>query len=521
MATITVTYTWSIPDTFDINYNWKVVPAIVEVNFPTLISNGPQNSLSRPTLLYPNGGDNILAREIEISWLENFPASADGLRASFEVFFCENYDYLTEPDWKMIAVVPSGIGKFNWRIGNTLKSKNVRCGVRAVNSRGERSAMSISATSFAIQKSIPNTPVVLSPLPNSRYGNSISFVFDDSGIINTFSQRAKYSAYISSAKASVPFTPIFQNIPVGTGPLMWDTTSMPAADDYLITVFLADDDSNKSQEVNITDVQILHDNFFVIDTQPPTGFVQINNANQYTKSTDVSVKLFAFDETTGIHSMQFVESAAQEILGSPDYYTNMKFWTLSDKDGEKLLKVKLQDYGGNRASESTKLFRILFDLNNADIADMILQSTTDVVWMAVNGNAPGIYKFTPQSSLVANLSEEVNSLCFYDNVLYISIKTSDNTALMQRWTGFVIEEVFALTVMDSEIITMAEYKGKLYCGSKNGNLSVYDKTSVTNIRNLSGSINKLYSDGNLLYIVTSGSKNVQIFDGNQYTEVST
>lgn len=219
--------------------------------------------------------------------------------------------------------------------------------------------------------------------------------------------------------------------------------------------------------------------------------------------------------------MQFVESGAQDILGSPDYYTNMKFWTLSDKDGEKLLKVKLQDYGGNRASESTKLFRILFDLNNADIADMVLQNTADTVWMAVNGTTPGIYKFTPQSSLVTNLTEQVNSLCFYDNVLYISIKTSDNTASIQRWTGFLVEQVFALTTMDSEINTMAEYKSKLYCGSKNGNISVYDKNSVTNLKNFNGMISKLYSDGNLLYIVTSGSKNVQIFDGNQFTEVST
>jgi hypothetical protein len=80
----------------------------------------------------------------------------------YELFFCENYDYVTEPDWKMIASVPSGIGKYNWKVGNNIKSKNVRCGIRGVNSRGERTDMSVSAASFSIRKSIPYAPSFVS-----------------------------------------------------------------------------------------------------------------------------------------------------------------------------------------------------------------------------------------------------------------------------------------------------------------------------------------------------------------------
>jgi hypothetical protein len=143
-------------------------------------------------------------------------------------------------------------------------------------------------------------PLVLSPIPNARYSKNIKFIFDDSAITNAFSQRAKYNIYFSSAKAEIPFTPIIQNVPVGLGPLRWDILSLPASDDYVLTVYLTDDDGNKSQEVNIQNVAILHDNFFIIDTKPPTGYLQINNSDQYTKSLDVSVRLYAYDDSTGI-----------------------------------------------------------------------------------------------------------------------------------------------------------------------------------------------------------------------------
>lgn len=521
MPTITITYTWSVPDTFDINFDWRVVAEVESINFPTLITSGPQNSLFRPTLLFPNGNENILGREIEISWLENFPPSVDNTQVWYEVFFSENYDYVTEPDWKMIAVVPSGVGKYNWKIGNTIKSKNVRCAVRAVNSRGERSTLSISAASFSIKKSVPNTPVVISPIPNSRYGSSITFNFDDSGILNTFSQRAKYNIYMSSIKAGVPFTPIVQNIPVGTGPIVWDATFVPASDDYVLTVFLLDDDGNKSQEVNIDGVAILHDSFFLIDTKPPTGYVQINNSAQYTKSLDVAVKVFAYDDITGVHAMQFIEGDKDDVIGSPEAYTNMKYWTLQDEDGEKILKLRIQDFGGNRSLQTDKVFRVLFDLDNADISDVALNKRTGDVWAAINGDAPAIYKFTPASSLITYVNEEINCITFYDNVLYISAKTEDSTALIYRWTGFLIEEVFALTNIDSEVVSVQEYRGKLYLGSRNGDLHVYDKSVVSTIKNFGKQISKLYSDVSLLYIVTESSKNLQVFDGSAYTEVQT
>ena len=66
------------------------------------------SSPSQPTLIYPNGNEIISAKYIIIEWKESIPVS-DGSVSWYEIYYTDNYDYLEEPDWKMIAIVPSGI----------------------------------------------------------------------------------------------------------------------------------------------------------------------------------------------------------------------------------------------------------------------------------------------------------------------------------------------------------------------------------------------------------------------------
>ena len=522
MSTIVVLYNWSVPETFEADFEWRIVTPPPPPKIPTLLTSGPQNAINRPTLVFPNGGENILAREIEVSWIEPSPASSDNLSIWYEIYFTENYDYMTEPDWKMIASVPSGIGKFLWKVGNSIKSKNVRVGVRAVNSRGERSDMSISASSFTIRKSLPVTPAVLSPIPNQKYGTSIKFVFDDTYILNSFAQRAKYYIFFSSAKAQIPFTSIAQKIPVGSGPLVWDTTLIPPSDDYVVTVYLADDDGNKSEEVSIRNLSIVQEGFFLIDTKPPTGYMQINDSEQFTRNENVSIRLYSHDETTGVHSMQFIESKTngEEVIGSPDSFANIKYWQLTNDDGIKTIKVKFQDYGGNRISEQTRSFRVLFDINNDDVVDMTVQKSNKTVWLAKNGSNPSIYKLSPVNSFVTYVNEDISCISFYGDVLYISVKTSDNTALVYRWTGILLEEAFSLAGIDTEITSMCQFGNKLFLGCKNGDLYVYDESSISFVKSFGSQFERLYSDNSLLYIVLRNSKQVVMYDSNKFTETS-
>jgi len=519
MSTIVVSYRWSVPDEFNLSYDWRIITPAATVSIPTILTSGPQNAIYRPTLIFPNGGENLLTREIEISWKEALPSSTDNLEIWYEIYFTENYDYMTEPDWKMIASIPSKIGKYLWKVGNSIKSKNVRVGVRAVNSRGERSDMSISSSSFSIKRSLPVTPSVISPIPNQRYGSSVKFIFDDSAVLNSFAQRSKYYIYFSSDKASIPFTPVAQKIPVGSGPIVWDTTLIPPSDDYVITIYLADDDGNKSEEVNIK-VSIIQEGFFLIDTKPPSGYIQINNSDQFTKSEDVSVRLYSYDEVTGVHSMQFVETSETDVIGPPESFANVKYWKLTEKDGTKTLKVKFQDYGANRTSENVRTFRVLFDVNNDDVSDIVVQKSNNSVWLSKNGENPSIYKIDPINSFITYVNEKINCISFYEDVLYVSVKTSDSTAFVYRWTGFILEEAFSMSDIDSEITSMCQYGKKLFLGCRNGNLYAYDQSSLSLVKYFAFSFYRLYSDNSLLYIIPSNSKIITIYDGNLFSEVT-
>lgn len=521
MSTITVTYDWSVPDSFTLNFEWKVVTPPPPPVVPTIITAGPRNSLNRPTLIYPNGGESILTREIEISWKEPVPASNDKLQVWYEIYFSENYDYFTEPDWKMIATVPVGFSKYLWKVGNSIKSKNVRVAVRSVNSRGERSDYSISAASFSIRRSLPVTPAVLSPIPSQRYGTSVQFIFDDTAVLKSFAQRAKYYIYFSSAKANIPFTPIAQKIAVGTGPLVWDTSLLPPSDDYVATIYLADDDGNKSEEVAIRNLSIIQEGFFLIDTKPPSGYVQINDADQFTRDENITVRLYGYDETTGVHSMQFIESDQDDIEGPAESFANVKYWKLTEDDGIKTLKVKLQDYGANRSAQETRTFRVLFELNNEDIADIALQyGDPTSIWLAKNGDVPGIYRFNPHNAFITKVNEPINAIAIFEDILYVAVQTSDSTALVYRWTGFILEEMLSLSAVDSEVISLHAFRNKLFLGCKNGNLYSYDGSSATIVHVFGVPLQRLYSDNSLLYIVPRNSKKLFVYDGATFTEVA-
>lgn len=537
MPSITVSYEWTLREAFSINFNFDVVAKQREMR-TFIVGTKQPNNIYMPTLLFPNGGEVIRAREIEISWLESNPASTDRSAIWFELFYSENYDLNTEPDWKMIATVPSGAGKFIWKIGNTIKSKKLRVAVRGINASGERSDMSISAAAFTVQKEPPISPTVLSPMPRSRHDNFIKFIFDDSSILNSFSQRAKYYIYFSCLSLNIPLTVIAQNIPVNTGPIVWDTSTLPSAYDYVLSVFLQDDDGNRSQEVDIRDVAVVHDKFFLIDTEPPTGYIQINNANEFTKNNAVHVKVYTHDEATASSAIKIIEkitkeesqkySIPEETQGSPQPNLNDLYWSLTDFDGIKTLYLTAQDYGNNTINQNNlkAKFRTLYNGEvDKNIADIIINYTDNSIYVAFNEDSPVIYKFAAAinlpvvKSFITFVEKPIVSIAFYNDVLYIALDTNNKVAQVLRWNGTQIEEAFTLTNVDSQILSMTAYKNNLFFGCLNGALYAYDGNTVTLLRIFTSSVHRIYTDNNLLYIINSNSKVLTIYNQINFTEV--
>jgi hypothetical protein len=488
---------------------------------------------NRPTLLFPNGSEDIIGRVIRVEWEEALQPSNDLSPVWYEIFYSDFYDQLDEPDWKKIAVIPEGRTTYDWKVGNYIKSRRCKVAIRAVNIRGERSEFSVSADLFSIRREQPPAPAVLSPIPGSRYGSSVTINFDDSTVLGNFGQRAKYYVYFKSDKADVPYTPIAQSIPPGTGPIVWDTSTLPPADDYVVTAYLADDDGNKSQETNIENLSIFNEGFFLIDTKPPTGFVQINNADQFTREQDVTVKLFAFDEITGIHAMRFIErtetsEGGEDVERPADSFAEVKYYTFEEGDGSKVLKVLFQDYGGNRTSEIQKPFRVGFERGVAPIADIIVQPSVqvaedrveDIVWIAVNEDQPGLYRSdSTGTSLVLRTNEVINALAILTETVYIAVETDDGRALIYRDSGLGPAPVIELEQEGTQVISLENYNKNLYFGTVSGELYRYDEAAINLVNTFEAPIERLYSDDALLYIILRNSTKIIVYDNATFTEV--
>ncbi|MEK9148764.1 MAG: hypothetical protein AAB267_01815, partial [Candidatus Desantisbacteria bacterium] len=83
------------------------------------------------------------------------------------------------------------------------------------------------------------------------------------------------------------------------------------------------------------------------DTIPPTGTIKINNDNQYTKSTTVTLALSAQDNTggSGLSQMQFSNDGLS--WSAPESYSTTKTWNIDAIEGTKTVYVRYKDIAGN------------------------------------------------------------------------------------------------------------------------------------------------------------------------------
>jgi len=86
------------------------------------------------------------------------------------------------------------------------------------------------------------------------------------------------------------------------------------------------------------------------DTTPPTGTIKINNDDQYTNLTSVTLNISAQDNTggSGLDKMQF--SNDNITWSTPEVVMATKTWELTSGDGEKTVYAKFSDKMGNWSS---------------------------------------------------------------------------------------------------------------------------------------------------------------------------
>lgn len=476
-----------------------------------------------PTLLYPNGGEIIIANEINIRWKSPSPFNADGRTVAYELYYTDQYDHLKEPDWKQIAVVSKSLSQYVWRFGNAIRSSRCRVAVRSRNGRGERSIFSLSANNFSIHRKKIDPPTVIAPISGERFDKTVSIVTNDVGIIGNHSERSFYQFYYSSASANVPLTLIAQNVAVGSGEVIWETISLPPAKDYIIQLFLADDDGNASESIFIRNIEIAHEGFFIVDTKAPEASIVINSkANSgstqnatFTKNRDVSIQVVSFDESTAVHTMQFIDG---DNSSTPEPSADVANFTLSSGDDIKRVELFLQDFGGNRNDQQTqRLFETFIELEgNAEVVDIAIDRTTSTAWVITSTPYNYLYKIKQFPSLITAFEDEPTAIAVFSSFVFVGVKTAENTGTIMRYDGFETTVIKTFLEADSIITSMTTHAKRLYIGFENGMVYSFDGLTFRQIPSISNPVNNLVSDGSSLYLTERNGTDVYVFNGTQF-----
>lgn len=510
-------------------YDYQMAGSVVQSHYDAAFLSDADMDFEVPTISYPAGGEEIKDRNIEITW--NLPKYVHDLNMpmSYELFYTEDFKSYTNTDWVQIADVPTNVESFNWRVPFSVKSDKCRVAIRGRDYRGFVSPMSYSANNFSIVSRQIKPPSVISPESGSSYRMFVPILFDVSGIQSSQSQRAYYDVYYSSPSNNIDWKSINKKLPVSNEPYMWDVRDLPAGDDYSLRISLADNNGNTSLTVFVRDINISPSliNYFYIDSKPPKGSITIDDNLGFASSSDVSVRLDAFDATTEVSTVQLRETkinedGSQEVVkeGSQEEMSNIKNWILSSGDGIKYIEAIFRDAAGNQfEAENVEAFFRRYTSNDNDmITAMLGDNRTDefALWTAFfDGNTDA--RLFKNRRLSTTLDGAATYMAIYNSLLYIGIRDSEGYGILQTYNGETVSTLHSFTEEDSAISYMSEYNGKLYIAQENGYLYSFDGTSVSAVAIFPNRINSMYSDGVVLFIFLDHESFVRVYDGSSFS----
>jgi hypothetical protein len=486
------------------------------------------DSISSPTLTYPNGGEIFTEGDINIQWIEPSNLSTSVL-TWYEIFITDDFNKTKKEELIQIATIPSGNTSYSYKMEKNLKGDKCRVGIRSVNNRGLRSNISFSADDFTIVNEALPSPALLEPVGGGTYFSYIPFIFDHTGVLGKSSQRSFYQIYYKSDNQDVDWTLLQGNIMVGTDPINIDVSNVNTDSDYVLKVELVDGDVI-SAPVFIENININNINVFLIDTEPPTGSIKIIGNNEYTKETGLILELSSSDEVSATKDVQIQQTNLETngvVLGSYVPLTSLITWDIKEEvegagvvDGVKLIQARFRDYGDTELQSATqKYFRTYKNLDNREVTTFLygtigVGSNLYYAFASDDSNLAVLYK---DISLISTLDGDCTSLEIYNSVLYIAIKDDENKGILQRLTttvGTVVDNeqeftdtaetiVNSLYSADSVINAMEVFDNTLFLGLDNGELLSFKGSTIVSendsFLNLK-SIREIKTDGIMLYI---------------------
>jgi len=311
-------------------------------------------------IVSPNGNEIIRDRTLTINWKETespiddpYSSDLDSLNYFYEIYFIGNYvPKSVDQDKIQIGTIYKNTKSytdtysFTWTIPYDIYGDRCRVGIVARKYSGEQTEIEYSANNFTIISGNLLKPNMLSPIDGAVYRNTVPIIFDNNIFYKKIYKNQKYRIYYKSTNLNIDWVLIYDFINYDQSKITWDIRSLNSSDDYTMKVVAFNHYGEESEPTYINDLTLKSADQFLIDTSPPRGIINIENASLYTNDRNIIVFTSAFDEGTAVKSVTLSSDAniASSITRS---LSETISFLLPNKSGEQIVTASFEDYAGN------------------------------------------------------------------------------------------------------------------------------------------------------------------------------
>jgi hypothetical protein len=259
---------------------------------------------------------------------------------------------------------------------------------------------------------------------------------------------------------------------------------------------------NRSGDVIIKNLNITNPGLCIIDTEPPQTVIKIQNDSEYISDPNVSIKLYSYDDTTGINGFLFKElrfneeNEIQEVKKSePRNYDINNFYTVLDEDGKTYVGALVEDVAGNRTDYSLEYNSSLtyninyFRSSNLNIENFnVTASSSDGVsaYFAVEKNGLYyLYRKTEIFTMVKELPLPCVAIKNSADDVVMSFENNNRSLEIKRFSNNTLFDIFKSSSKNTICNSIEFYKNIYYLGCDDGSLYRLNASSVSIVADIS------------------------------------
>lgn len=494
------------------------------------------STVQAATILYPLGGETIVSPSMTIQWSAPGTLDSASRPVFFEVYFTDDFREDAEPNWILLASLPSSINEYLWRIDRSINSTRCRIAIRCRNSVGDLGAMSVSHATFTIRRGYLPVPQIITPASGGRYDVFMSIMVIDTSV----PKRRYFHLSYACPSLGIERTTIAPMVPVSAIPYQWNTSSLEAADDYILFAMSVERDNTPSEVATVKDIAIRHEGFVLIDTLPPETSITIAGDALFTNDPNITVNVYAYDAATGVHSFQIKElddEGADVAAGAAQGPKQASLYTLSSDDGNKIVSLLSQDFGCNRnllgGDDNYRVFVNAMTPASGETADFCAAThdTGVVVYVVTDGTRKALYRIATFPTILLTFTSHPKAVEVFEDEVYVSLRDSDNLGHIVKYTGSGTTTIYDFVTEDEFAVDMAVFNGSLFWGTNYGRLMGYDGVEVTETVNnkaltllqITGGVpvKKLTACSAAIYIALEDTTTIYVYDGSGLTGMRT